>query len=191
MTILAGIVSENAVYIGTDSLWLWDTGYIKEIPGGKFLDIPDEDVLIVGCGQEGNSQALEELLRNKTHKHLLDIETKYDVQILARSLYEHLKDLGVGSAKENELPNNEAGYLIAVAGIPKIWLIDEDYSVLEFSDHIVLGSGSMFAEAAMWVATEHQVPAYKTLELGLRAACKFSPTCGGELVIKEVSCGDG
>lgn len=184
MTIIAGIVSDEGIYVGTDSLWGFDSNYSRPLRD-KFLRIPESEMVIAGAGSECSSQAMEELLRLDESAHYLKATKQSEVLKLGRALLDHLKELGVGGSKENEMPSHEFNFIIAVPG--KLFTLEQDYTAMEWGDYIALGSGSTICESAIWAALKCGSEPKAALKLGLKAACKFVPNCGGPIKIRLVS----
>ncbi len=188
MTIIAGVVDKDCVYLGTDSLISFGSDYGRcNYSTGKFLDLPTDDLVIASAGAVSYGQIFEEILRQDESTHLLTVEEKYDVQKLARLLYERVRELGVGDSENNKLPDHEGCFLVVSKDANKIWAMDGDYAITEWDTYIALGSGSTVCESVIWAALECDQKPLDALILGLKASIEFTPNCGGKIHIKQVS----
>lgn len=186
MTICSALVTNKTIYIGTDTLVTFDATYCRAAVGGKFLDLPTDDLIISFAGTFRATDILQNLLNEPELAHLLDVRCRQDVSKIANTLYSAVQEVGVGPPKENEMACHETSFLLVSAYCGSIFCIDHDYTVHEYEDYISIGSGSNFADAALYALGQTNTSAPKRIELALETACKFNPFCGGDLDIRSV-----
>lgn len=187
MTILAGIVGKNEVYIGTDSLISWGANYARPGNTGKFIETPNKDLIIAYCGSIKISQILHYVLNENENKYLLDAKDYKGIKKWSAALKEAMSEWGVGHPSENELPEHGHGFLIACKGIRKIFEIDCDYAVIEYSDYAIQGSGFRYADGAIQALTQYDIDEKEILKVSIKAAINRDPHCGGKVHIRSVS----
>jgi len=186
MTILIGAVHNNEIIIGADSLWTWDTSFVRESKTSKFLSM-GQDVLIASAGQDKFSQLLIKVI--KATPELLRLETYTDLLALTEALQKEVLDSGVGDPGENELPVHDLEFLVASKLSLNLWIISSDYAVHQYDDYVCAGSGSTLGEGAMRALAKKGIHGEEAVRTAIETACDLHPFCGGRIEIKKISAG--
>lgn len=186
MTVVAGVVTKGRVYIATDTIITFDSGYCRDDGRDKFLDLPTPDLLVAYSGALRNIQILQQILSDPEGAHLLDVRSIDDVEKIAHALLENVSAFGVGPSPENSLPTHEGNFLVASAYCPALFTIEADYSVHAYEDNIAIGSGGQIADTAMLALEYAGVARKKALGIAMSVACERSPYCGGSIILRDV-----
>ncbi len=187
MTIIIGAIHNGKAYIGADTLWTWDENFVREHTTSKFIEMPVESryrVLIATAGQDKFTQILERVLLN--NPQLINFSDRKGVIKLIDELHKEVKNAGIGDADNNQLPDHDLGFIIVSSASDKIWVVESDYGILEFEDHVCVGSGAYLGEAAMRAMAKSGIFGDGAVQIALETVCDLHPYCGGTLEIKEV-----
>jgi ATP-dependent protease HslVU (ClpYQ) peptidase subunit len=184
MTIGIGVIdrSQNKIYVAADTLISYGSE-LKRPAGSKFL-ITENNILVVGAGSVRTTQIFNMLI--KEQPALLHITSELEAVALADIFYEKMSDLGVGEADNNETPNHEFEFLIANQLSQKLFIIEGDYSVEEFSDYACIGSGFVQAQAALKTLYDMGITGRKALDGAMRTVLALHPHCGGDVEVREL-----
>jgi ATP-dependent protease HslVU (ClpYQ) peptidase subunit len=189
MTILIGAIHNGKAYIGTDSLWTWDEGFVREHTKGKFIDLqvepaPQNKILIATAGQDKFTQLLEKVLQ--TYPDLINFTNRRGLIKLVEELHKEAKASGVGDADNNQLPDHDLSFVIATSASSKLWVIESDYGVTSFDDYVCVGSGQVIGEGAMKALSKSGIFGDGAVQIALEVVCELHPYCGGALEIREL-----
>ena len=188
MTILIGAIANGKAYVGADTLWTWDDNFVRQHHISKFVEPPSEgryNVLIATAGQDKFTQILEKVLSD--NPTLINIHNRASVVALVDTLHLAIKAAGIGDADNNQLPEHDLGFLIASSGSDSLWVIESDYSIMEFKDYVCSGSGAYLGEAAMRAMTKAGVVGGDAVLIALETVCDLHPYCGGDVDIREIT----
>lgn len=185
MTIGMGIIDfdANKVYIAADTLVTYG-GELKRHAGSKFLET-SAPCLIVGAGSIRLSQIFNLLVRDQPE--LLQFKTELDVVALADAFYEKVAAAGVGEAENNDTPNHEFEILLANNLTKKLFVIEGDYSVEEFTNYACVGSGFIQGQAALQTLADIGIKGKKALEHAMNTVMFLHPHCGGSVEVRELT----
>lgn len=178
MTIIIGAIHKDKIYIGTDSLWLFDDDLIREIPESKFLALQQSELLIAAAGDDRYSLIMEELLLKSPQ----NIETKRDLFTLANEFRAFLPKWGL----PEEQTEHDFDFIVARRGIPKLWQIDSSFCVTEFDTWVCAGSGASLGEAAMKALSLKGILGKEAIGVSLETVGSLHPYCGGKVHIREL-----
>ena len=189
MTILIGAIHNGKAYIGADTLWTWDDSFVRKHTT-KFVDIditpaPANEVIIATAGQDKFTQLLEKVLRD--HPNLINFNDRRGVVKLVDEIQKEARNSGVGDAENNQLPDHDLGFLIATSASEKLWVIESDYGVIGFDDHVCVGSGAHLGESAMLSLAKSGIFGDGAVHIALETVCELHPYCGGDIEIREVT----
>jgi ATP-dependent protease HslVU (ClpYQ) peptidase subunit len=185
MTIGMGLIDfdANKVLIAADTLVTYGSE-LKRHAGSKFLET-SAPCLIVGAGSIRLSQLFNLLVREQPE--LLQFKTELDVVALADAFYEKVSAAGVGDAENNDTPNHEFEILIANNLSAKLFIIEGDYSVEEFTNFACIGSGFIQGQAALQTLTNVGIHGRNALDQAMKTVMAMHPHCGGEAEVRELS----
>lgn len=185
MTIGIGVIDYNLqkIFVAADTLITYGSD-LKRHAGSKFL-VTDKPALIVGAGSIRLSQIFNLLIRDQPD--LLLFKNELDVVVLADALYERVAAAGVGDADNNDTPNHEFELLLANQLSNKLYIIEGDYSVEEFSDYACIGSGFIQGQAALNALYGVSYKGKEALSLAMKTVMDLHPHCGGQVEIREIS----
>lgn len=184
MTILIGTIDRGVAYIGSDSLWTWDEGFVRESNVSKFIDLHNDSVLIATSGQDKFTQILERLIEREPE--LLNFTDRRSLMDLVDALHRDVAKAGVGDSDNNQLPDHDMGFVIASKKTGKIWVIESDYSIGEYDDYVCTGSGAFLGESAMRALRKSGVRGLKSVELAISTVNELHPYCGGKIEIRRI-----
>tara|TARA_B100000614_G_C14329217_1_gene403935 strand:- start:75 stop:674 length:600 start_codon:yes stop_codon:yes gene_type:complete len=188
MTILIGAIANGKAFVGADTLWTWDDNFVRQHHISKFVEPPVEgryEVLIATAGQDKFTQILEKVLLE--HPTLINIHDRASVVALVDTLHSAVKAAGIGDADNNQLPEHDLGFLIASSGSDSLWVIESDYSIMEFKDYVCSGSGGYLGESAMRAMSKAGIFGDGAVQIALETVCDLHPYCGGDIDIREVT----
>lgn len=185
MTIGIGVLDkkQQKIYVAADTLVTYGSEF-KRHAGSKFLTT-ETTALVVGAGSIRLSQIFNLLL--KEQPGLLTFRSELDVVAIADLLYEKIAASGVGEAENNETPAHEFEFLLTNNLSNKIFVIEGDYSVEEFTDYACIGSGYVQAQAALRALYSVGVQGKEALEQAMRTVMDLHPHCGGQIETRELS----
>lgn len=186
MTIIAGVVTNRYIFVGTDSAVSWSRTFVRPREDGKFLELPTNKVIIAWSGEYKFASVLQNILQDEKNAHLLQIEMQKDVEDLAALLLANVQEQNIGSSAENSFPDHEMGFVVASSLAPKLWTIESSYEVNEYSNYVSAGSGFDKAECAFYALEQAKVFGRKALEIAIETACERDPYCGGDVYIRKV-----
>ena len=184
MTIGMGVVDKNSnkIYIAADTLVSYGSE-LKRHAGSKFLET-DQPCLVVGAGSIRLSQIFNLLIRDQPD--LLKFKNELDVVALAEAFYEKISSAGVGDAENNDTPNHEFEILITNKLSQKLFIIEGDYSVEEFSNYACIGSGFIQGQSALQTLSNVGIHGKEALSQAMKTVLMLHPSCGGETEIREL-----
>ena len=169
MSILVALSDKGTVWIGSDTQ-VTDGG-TKWLLGPKWSFAPPWTFGVVGSARAAT------VLIHKAPQVFGVADTIHDVCFNARSAL-----LADGfRAANGDVPGIPEFDMFVVRG-PHLWWIGDDFSgeAVQVDLPVAIGSGDAFAFGAMMVAREYGASPEEILRAGLRAAMKFSISCGGE-----------
>jgi len=189
MTILVGAIHQGRAYIGTDSLWTWDDGLVREHITGKFIELDPNiecryEILIATAGQDKFTQLLEKVL--EAHPELINFTNRRGLIKLVDELQREAKASGVGDSDNNQLPDHDLGFIIASSATNSIWVIESDYGVTEFKDYVCVGIGQVIGEAAMKALSKSGIFGGGAVQIAIETAGDLHPYCGGSIDIRDI-----
>jgi len=184
MTIGMGIIDlgANKVYVAADTLITYGSE-LKRHAGSKFLETP-HPCLIVGAGSIRLSQIFNVLIREQPE--LLQFKSELDVVAIADAFYEKISSAGVGEAENNDTPNHEFEILIVNNQSKKIYVIEGDYSVEEFTNYACIGSGFIQGQAALQTLINVGIHGKEAINQAMKTVLRLHPSCGGEVEVREL-----
>lgn len=185
MTIGIGVIDRatRKIYVAADTLLSYGSDF-KRAAGSKFL-LTNQSHLIVGAGSVRITQIFNTLIR--AQPELLNIKNEIDAIALADQFFEKMSDSGVGESDNNEIPNHEFNFLIASSTSDKLYTLEGDYSVEEYSDFASIGSGFIQAQAALTALYSVGITGRTALDKAMQTVIALHPHCGGEIEVRELS----
>lgn len=187
MTVIAAVVTDKAIHIGTDCQVAWGMNFVRPINQGKFIDVADKDTVVAFCGNCRFEDIFQNMVREKEHSHLFPIKRRKDVVALASLFYECVKENGAGDAVDDCLPHHSFAFIVVSSYTKSIWVIEGDYSVTAYLDYVSHGSGSIVCESALYALGLVKISGLRALKVGLQAACDRTPFCDGPLYYKKLT----
>jgi hypothetical protein len=106
--------------------------------------------------------------------------------MLADAFYEKVAAAGAGDAENNDTPNHEFEILIANNLSKKLFIIEGDYSVEEFSTFACIGSGFIQGQAALQTLSSLGIHGKEALNHAMNTVIKLHPHCGGDVEVREL-----
>ena len=169
MSILVAMIDKGTVWIGSDTQ-VTDGG-TKWMLEPKWSFAPPWTFGVVGSSRASS------VLVHKAPQVFGVANTVHDVCFNAR---EALLADGFKPAA-GDVPGIPDFDMLVARG-PHLWWIGDDFSgeIVRPGMPVAIGSGDAFALGAMMVAQERDGGPAEVLRAGLRAAIKFSTSCGGE-----------
>lgn len=185
MTIGIGVVDplHNKIYVAADTQVTYGSE-LKRHAGSKFLET-NPQCLIVGSGSIRLSQIFNLLVRDQPE--LLEFKSELDVVALADAFYEKVSAAGVGDAENNDTPNHEFEILIANNINKKLYIIEGDYSVEEFSNFACIGSGFIQGQSALQTLAHLNIHGKEALNHAMKTVMTLHPSCGGDIEVRELT----
>jgi len=186
MTIIIGAIHEGIAYIGCDSLYTWNNDFVRTSKTSKFIPMSnDAGFLVAGAGQDKYTQIFIRAMRR--HPEILAITNLNSMYMIADVLQnEVMKNSGVGEADNNELPEHDVALMFVSKLSSSIFVMESDYSVMEYDDYVCTGSGFMQGEAAMAALYAAGIKGREAVELALNITCELHPNCGKPIEIREL-----
>ena len=169
MSILVALVDKGTVWIGSDTQLT--NGGAKWMLGPKWSFAPPWTFGVVGSSRAAT------VLTHKAPEVFGVADTIHDVCFNARNAL-----LADGfKAATGDVPGIPDFDALVVRG-PNLWWLGDDFAgePVQADLPVAIGSGDAYAFGAMMVAREHGAGPEETLRAGLRAAMRFSTSCGGE-----------
>lgn len=187
MTIAVGTITKNSIVVGTDSKWTWAEDFVREHTTSKFVEIPKADhgsILIASAGQDRFTQILRKLI--KRNPELLKFHEMDGALELVESLRAEVLEFGIGDPENNEFPEHNMEFLIASSFSKSLWIIEPDYNICEFKDHVCIGSGAPLAESSMLALKKSNIMGEKAVITCIETVGELHPYCGGKIELKEI-----
>ncbi len=161
----------NKVYIGADSCV--SNGVSKHIANDGFKVFKSEknnNILMAICGTVRAAQTLKYGFDFPTENELLLKEESFDEKYIVTKIIPKLQNM---FEKQRVLEKDNfvrLGFLLAYKD--KLWTIDYDFSVMEYTDdYLVDGSGCYFAEGSLHTTKDMDLSIEDKILMGLRAGC--------------------
>ena len=169
MSILVAMIDKGTVWVGSDTQ-ITDGG-MRWLLGPKWSFVPPWTFGVVGSSRAAT------VLLHKAPKVFGVAGCIHDVCFNAREAL-----LADGFKPSSGDVPGIAEFDMLVAQGPKLWWVGDDFSGEEIlpNQPIAVGSGDGPAFGAMMMAQEDGRTPEAILKAGLRAAIKFSTSCGGE-----------
>jgi hypothetical protein len=179
VTIIAGIVDGDSVWLGSDgraSNGMQFSSLLKSKLIGRAVG---KRPLVIGvAGSMRIAQIVEFLPLPKVGRQ----PDAYTFMLgLAEMMRVGLRERGAGAEMNGE-QWGEFEVLAAFGG--RMFLIQSDYAVIEKSPHWAIGSGAAYALGALCASPESQPHA--RLQQALEAAARFDPYCGRPFYLNVV-----
>lgn len=170
MTCIIGLKDNNRIVMGSDSRTM-SGNFIFNSTGNKIIEF--ENITIGFCGSCRISDVINSSFVMPDHP-----SGKSDLQYMQsnfiNAIRECLESAKASSVEENNTSSMDKSALLILYH-DKFYTVECDYSILEYSDFVAIGSGSDFALGALEVTKdlEPEIRVTKALE----AACKFNAGC--------------
>jgi 20S proteasome alpha/beta subunit len=166
MTVIAGLVTEGGVVLGADRM-LSSCSH-KSDSGPKIFEREGWAYAITGSVR--TIQIMEKVSKDKK------VVSRSDVIDLAASLYEQLKEKGLGGAKAGEMPDFDSAFLVAT--IEGLFHIQRDFGVAEYKNFHASGIGCEYALGVLHDGYSRTDPVELVCR-AIAAANALNPHCGG------------
>ncbi len=173
MTVIIGVVKNNAVYMGGDAAS--SNGYDMTLRPNEKVFVRDGAIF----GVCGSWRALDLL------KYHLQVPAPHNSDLkdyIATTFLDAVRDCfkaGGYAEKENEVETITSAFFIGITG--RLFEISFDYQTREIFDYAAIGSGSDVALGALY-ATQKQSPV-KRIKTALEASAQFSAHVRGPFQI--------
>lgn len=178
MTIVIGIATPEGVYIGSDSAS--SNSYITyETSAPKVFT--KENLLFGVSGTWRFAQVLRHETSIPKQTYGQSDEQYLFVDVIG-ALRKSLKKAGVVIVRSG-LESTDGSYAL-VGYKDKLYGLESDFSLHPKEPFGAIGAGVMYALGSLHTTEKLSLTSRKRITIGLQAACKFSPTCGGKLIIK-------
>ena len=182
MTCIVGLISNNKLYMGSDS---------QCTNGNQILPTSREKIFTIGNLTLGTAG---DVRFNNIIKYYLDVPYHHndisDMEYICTEFLGNLRSAIEGQKFSEEKDNvssipNYCELLVAYKNT--LYAIWYDYSVVDFSEYYAIGSGSDFALGSLETTKQLGIDPKERIELALGAACKFNVNCALPFNIVEKS----
>lgn len=172
MTCIVGLVSNNKIYLGSDSR---ATAGNHVVPSKVNKIFKKNDEIMMGiAGYVRVSDVLRSLFivppkpESKTDLDYLQVEFVNSIRACLESVKIIINDSGMAMMGDSSM---------ILVYKNKLYNIDNSFSVMEFPEYTCIGSGQDYAYGSLETTSKMKVSGRKRVELALEAACKFDTGC--------------
>lgn len=184
MTCIVGLIHNDAIYLGSESLTGIDS---RIIPTTHSKVFSRNNILFGICGDTRYNDIIKYRLDIPYHR-----EDKTNMEYLCTDFVNNLRQTleeAKYSNEENMVSSVPYQSTLILGYKNKLYCIFYDYAVLEFNDFYAIRSGSDYALGSLETTKNLNISPKDRIELALRAACRFDKGCGEpfNIIEKEIS----